>query len=360
MAVAAASGRHELAAKAAAGGFAMERFVIGAALFAAVAIAAGGYFGHAISDGDGFRFEIDGDRDSGGGDVRGTGAASSVPAAVYVAEEIRIRNAVAVLKVITEDRADVSVEIANPGVLATPRVRLEGDELIVDGGIGSRRIRSCHREGAFAPEVSGVGIVNAAQAPVITVRAPKTLKLAVGGAVESDVGPSNEANLSFAGCGNARVGDVAGKLEVDTSGSGNVTGGTAQAATISIAGSGEATIGAVAGALEADVAGSGGVTAASVGGPLEVYIAGSGGVVVNGGAMGDTEVSVAGSGDVTIAGNVQRLEVSIAGSGDVEIKGKATSVDASIMGSGDVIVAEVSGGVEKSVMGSGSVTIGRN
>lgn len=338
----------------------MERFVIGAALFAAAAIAAGGYFGHAVSDGDGFRFEINGDRDTGGsGLAKGPGAPTAVPAAVFAGDELKIRNAVAILKVIPEHRTDFSVEIANPGLLANPTVRIEGDEVIVDGGIGSRRIRNCRRDGQFHAEVSGIGVINAAQAPVVTVRAPKALHVSVSGAVESEFGPSSAAELSFAGCGSAKVGDVAGALEIDSSGSGNVTAGAAQSATVSIAGSGDTTLGAVSGGLEVDVAGSGGVTAATVAGPVEVSIAGSGGATVNGGAMGNADISIAGSGDVRLTGEVQRLSVSIAGSGDVDLRGKAASLDANIMGSGDVSVAQVTGGVQKSVMGSGSVRVGQ-
>lgn len=337
----------------------MERFVIGAAIFAAVAIAAGGFFGHAVSDGEGFRFEIDGDSDVRGG--RGSGTPINTPSAVYAGTELRVRNAVATLKVIPEDRADFAIEIANPGTLTTPSVRIDGEDVIVDGGISHRRIRNCRNvNGVASTEVSGVGSVSAAQAPTITVRAPRNLNVSVGGAVQSEIGPSTSAELSFAGCGDAKVGDVAGALQLDASGSGDIVAGASQSATISLAGSGDTSVGAVGGALEVDLAGSGGVIAASAAGPLEISIAGSGGVEVGGGAMGDAEVSIAGSGDVTVGGDVQRLEVSIAGSGDVQVKGKAASVDADIMGSGDVTVGEVTGGVQKSVMGSGSVHVGRN
>lgn len=337
----------------------MERFVIGAAIFAAVAIAAGGYFGHAISDGDGdFTFEINGEGPGGGGG-KGSGAPTTVPAARFNGSELKIRNAVAILKVIPEDRSDFAVEIANPGTLATPTVKVDGGDVIIDGGISHRRT-SCRNEGgAKVFQVSGVGAVSAAQAPTITVRAPRDLNVSVAGAVDSDIGASTSATLSFSGCGASKVGDVADALEIDASGSGDVVAGAARSATISIAGSGDTRVGAIGGALEVDLAGSGGVTAASAAGSLEISIAGSGGVTVDSGAMGDAEVSIAGSGDVTLGGDVQRLDVSIAGSGDVAVRGKAASVDASIMGSGDVTVAEVSGGVQKSVMGSGSVQIGK-
>ncbi len=336
----------------------MERFVIGAAVTVAVLIAVGGYFGHGVSDGEGFRFEV-GDREpGGGGQVKGTGAASALPAAAYAATELKIRDAVAVVKVIPEDRTDISIEIANPGALAMPRVRMDGGVLVVDGGL-DRRIRDCRtRNGAYSVNVNGVGDVDEAQMPVITAHVPRAVDLSVGGAARTEVGPSTSATLSFTGCGNAAVADVAGALDMNAAGSGDVTVGATKSAEVSAAGSGDTVLGAVAEKLEASVAGSGDVTAASVTGPLDVSIAGSGDVVVLAGAVADTDISIAGSGSVDIASGVGRLEVAIMGSGDVTVRGPAAAVDANIMGSGDVQVASVAGGVQKAVMGSGSVQIG--
>ncbi len=335
----------------------MERFVIGAAIFAAVVIAVGGYYGHAVSDGDGFRFEIDGDADTGGG--TGTGVAASAAARSYPGTELKIRNSVALVKIVPEDRTDISLEIANPGRLAMPTVRVEGGEVVVDGGISSRRISDCHGSGQnMSINVRGIGEVTGAQAPMITARVPRAVALSTGGAVEGEVGPSASAKLEFSGCGDMSVGDVAGALEIDSNGSGRVTAGAAQSANLSSAGSGDLAVGAVAEELEISLAGSGDATVASVGGPLEVSIAGSGDVVINGGALQDADISIAGSGGVDIQGSVRMLEVSIAGSGDVNVSGSATTVDASIMGSGDVNVGSVSGGVQKSIMGSGGVTVG--
>ncbi|MDX2234827.1 MAG: DUF2807 domain-containing protein [Hyphomonadaceae bacterium] len=337
----------------------MERFVIGAAILAAVAIAAGGYFGHAISDGDGFRFVINGESEAGGSVTKGGGAPSNVPAAAYAGRELKVRNAVARLTVIPEDRSDIALEIVNPGTLPTPTVRLEGDEVVVDGGIANRRIRNCEGAGdQFTVTVNGVGDVSAAQAPRITARVPRAVAVAVSGGVESEIGPSSSADLLFSGCGDARVGDVAGDLDVSASGSGDLKVGAAQSASVSMSGSGAAVVGAVAQKLDVSLSGSGGVTVAAANGPVEVAIAGSGDVAIDGGSMGDADVSIAGSGGVTLGGDVQSLDVSIAGSGDVEVRGKAAALDASIMGSGDVTVAAVSGRVEKAVMGSGKVQVG--
>ena len=330
----------------------MERFVIGAAILAAVGIAAGSYFGHAVSDEHGFRFEI-------ADTVEPGGAPASTAATPYAAAELRVRNAVAVLKVIAEDRTDIVLQVANPGRLPMPTVRLDGGELIVDGGLSGRRIQSCHGgAGGYAVSVRGYETVAAAQMPVITAHVPRAVHVSTGGAVKTSVGPSASAELAFSGCGDSTIGDVADALKIDSSGSGDNTAGAAQSANISGAGSGDSELGAIAGKLEVALAGSGGVTAASVGGAVDVSIAGSGDVTINGGAMQNVEVSVAGSGDTAINGSVQALTTSIMGSGDVTVSGAAASMEANIMGSGDVAVGSVSGAVKKTVMGSGAVTIG--
>lgn len=333
----------------------MERFVIGAAVAVAVLIAAGSMFGQDFRDEGGFAFQF-GDRDDGGA-AKGDGVESRTPSTAYAATEVRIRDAVAVVKIIPEDRADVAYEMTNSGVLVSPTVKLERGVLVIDGNL-RRKVRDCSAEENWSVKVGGVGDVAEAQMPVITVRTPRHVELSVGGAVKTDVGAAGSAEISLAGCGPTTIADIAGELEVSIAGSGDVKTGAAATATISAAGSGDVALGAIAGKFEASVAGSGSVAAAAVTGPLDVSIAGSGDVSVNGGAVTDADISIAGSGNVAVASTVGRLKTSIMGSGDVTVRGAAGSVDASIMGSGDVRVTSVSGGVQKSIMGAGSVEIG--
>lgn len=341
----------------------MERFVIGAAILAAVAIAAGGYFGHSISDGKGaWEFKIDGGGEGAGAPApaaaQGSGTPSTVPSARYAATAVEIRGAVATVIVIPEDRTDVSVEIANPGVLPTPTVAVAGDRVLIDGGL-RRRIGGCRGAGdAFSVDVRGTGAVEAARAPVVTLRTPKAVRLSTDGAVRTRVGPAASAELALAGCGDTTLGDVAGKLELKASGTGAVAAGAAGEAEVSLAGSGDAALGAVSGMLDVEIAGSGGVTIARATGPVDVSVAGSGDVAIGGGPMGDADIAVAGSGDVTLEGDAQTVEVSIAGSGDVVVRGAAAALKASIVGSGDVTVASVRGNVERAVIGSGEVRVG--
>lgn len=335
----------------------MERFVIGAAVTVAILIAIGGMFGHRDPDGPGFAFVIDGES-GGGGPAKGTGAPSTVPAQAFPLTELKVRNAAAVLKIIPEDRADISVEIANPGAIVTPVVSRDGAAVLVDGRIG-RRARDCDMtDGRFSATVSGLGELTQDQLPVITVRTPRAVDASIAGAVASEIGPAASAELSFIGCGPARIADVAGKLDVTAAGSGDVVAGAAGSFSLSAAGSGHVQAGAVAGGADISVAGSGDVEIASVAGPLDVSIAGSGDVDIAGGAATGADVSIAGSGSVSLAGDVGALEASIMGSGDVTVRGAAASVDANIMGPGDVRVGAVAGRVQKAVMGPGSVIVG--
>lgn len=334
----------------------MERFVIGAAVAVAVLIAAGSVFGRGFTDHGGIVFDIDSNRTS--GPIKGTGAPSSSEAKTYASAELKVRNAAAVLKVIPEDRTDISLEITNPGRLVTPTVRMDGSAVVIDGNLG-RRMRDCDAgNGTFAVTVNGVGDLTKEDLPVITARVPRDVDVSVGGAVWSEIGAAQSADLSFTGCGPAIVADVTNELELNSAGSGRVTAGNAGSASVSAAGSGDTTLGAINGKFDASVAGSGDITVASVTGPLDVSIAGSGDVAVKGGAVADADVSIAGSGAVDIAGNVGKLDVSLMGSGDVTVRGTAQAVDANIMGSGDVRLVGVTGGLQKAVMGSGSVTVG--
>ncbi|MBU6371752.1 MAG: DUF2807 domain-containing protein [Alphaproteobacteria bacterium] len=308
----------------------MERFLVGAALAAAALIAIGSALGPSA-----FQFHIEDDDNE--TVIEGAPLAAGAPQSFKVGD-IDVRGAAALLTVTPEDRTDVEVVLVSAGKLPAVAVRQSGDRLILDGGL-RRRVHRCSSGSPFTVSVSGIGDLTEADLTRIEIKTPRTLKLGVSDGVRATVGPSNGAELSFAGCAGGVVGDVSGPLEINSAGSGDVIAGAAQSAKANIAGSGAVTLGAVAQGLEVSIAGSGSTRATSVTGPFEASIAGSGDVDVTSGAITTAKVSIAGSGDVTIAAPV-------------------TELDASIMGSGDVDVASVSGAVKRSVVGSGGVSIG--
>lgn len=284
-------------------------------------------------------------------------AASAVLAAPALADEVTIRNAVARVIVIPEDRADVGVEIT-PGSAGLPELRIErrGDQVRIDGGLGRGRgmsfgggqIGSCNSgpadarqpgEGATV-EVRGKGRIRMEDAPLIVLRTPRDVDVNGGGAVFGAVGRgARSVDLGTGGCGSWTVANVDGDVELSVGGSGSIRAGTSRNLEAAVGGSGSIYAGAT-GALEANVGGSGSIDVVRVDGETEIAIGGSGGVKVRG-------------------GSASSLKVSIGGSGDVRFDGTAGDVSAAIAGSGDVRVAEATGRVSRSIVGSGDLRIGR-
>lgn len=281
----------------------------------------------------------------------------ALAAAPAQAQAVRIKDAVARVVVIPEDRSDVGVEIERGSAdLPELQMRRTGSNVEIRGGLGSRgffgggnRLRNCQAgpEGARQPgegasvEVRNVGRVNLEDAPLIVLRTPRDVDVEVGGAIWGSVGRgATSVDVENAGCGGWTVANVEGDLSVGIAGSGSTRTGTSRSLDVSIAGSGSVHA-AATGEADISIAGSGDVTLAE--------------------ARGDISVSIAGSGDVRVLGGVSRdLSVSIAGSGDVDHRGEVRNVSGSFMGAGDVSVARATGEVSRSSMGSGRITVGEN
>jgi len=267
-------------------------------------------------------------------------AVAALSAGAAQAASIEVKDAVARVTVVPENRSDVRVEVVTPNARLPLGIRVLGDRTIIDGDL-ERKIRNCRGSGERAAvEVRGVGTIAYADMPVVVIHTPRDVKLATGGAVFGSVGRSGSLELGNSGCGDWTVANVEGEARVSQAGSGDTRMGSS-------------------GALKVRVAGSGDVAAADVRGGLDISIAGSGSAHIKS-VTGPLDISVAGSGDVDIqGGRATTMKVSIAGSGDVDFAGTADSLRARIAGSGDVHAAEVKGDVSKSIMGSGSVRIGR-
>lgn len=268
-------------------------------------------------------------------------ALSATAGAASAAPNLKIKDAVARVVVIPENRTDIKVETLTTNASLPLTVRSNGEEVVVDGDLRMSKINGCNvRNGKIFVKVRGVGEVAYDDIPQIAVRMPLNVRVAGGGAVFGDIGRSDSVNLANAGCGSWTVANTKGKLEVSQAGSGDTRTGTASA-------------------LEVSLAGSGGVKTQAIGGDVEISIAGSGDVSVAS-LSGSLEANIAGSGDITVSGGRARsVEVNVMGSGDVTFKGEADSADVSVAGSGDVRIAKVNGQVKKHVAGSGDVIIGQ-
>lgn len=267
-------------------------------------------------------------------------ASAAMAAGSAQAASVEIRDAVARVTVVPEDRADVRVEVVKSNSRAPLTVRtLPGGRTIVDGDL-DRRIRNCRGSfGKAVVTVRDVGDIAWDEMPQIVIHTPQQVDVEAGGAVFGSVGRSSTLKISNAGCGDWTIANVAGAARVSQAGSGDARMGSTGSLKVHVNGSGDVAAGDVKGGLDVTIAGSGSTAVRSIAGPLEVSIAGSGDVEIGG-------------------GRATTMKVSIAGSGDIDFRGAADSVQARIAGSGDVSVREVKGEISKTIMGSGSVRVG--
>lgn len=328
--------------------------------------------------------------------------ALSGPAAaeLFNQDAVTVRHAAAVLEVIPEDRTDVDVAIAQNARLPAISARVDGERVVIDGGLRNR-FRGCTSMFGGQPQVriSGIGGVSREDLPRITLRVPRTLDLDVGGAVFTNVRASAGGRLEFNGCGDTRVAAVSGGLDVELNGSGDVNvadvSGALNAslngsgslevlraggnAALRLNGSGDLEVGDVGGVVEARLNGSGSLEVGAVGNGARLAVAGSGDVDA-GAVRGALSVDVRGSGSVDVAsvdgpsadlaltssgdigvarGQVGVLNARSAGSGNVSFGGAAQTTRASVSGSGDISIADAGRVEELRDSGSGSVHVGR-
>lgn len=284
-------------------------------------------------------------------------AVSAAVAAPASAADVEIRNAVARVVVIVEDRNDVGVEVTQGASrLPAVQVRREGRDVRIDGGLrrggmfrGGDNIRSCNSgpanprqpgDGATVEIGGGIGRIRMQDAPMIVIRTPRDVNLSASGAVYGAIGRgARSVDLGAGGCGDWTVANVDGKLEVGLGGSGTVRTGTSRELDVSVGGSGSIYAGATR-SLDASVGGSGNITVARVEGPGEAAVGGSGNITI-------------------LEGQMPRFSVAIGGSGNVRFGGATHDLDVSIAGSGSVNVGAATGQVKRAVVGSGKVNIGR-
>ena len=325
-------------------------------------------------------------------------------AAPYHASGVTVQDAAAVVNVVAEDRQDVDVTIEAGGRLPAPSVSVQGNRVVIDGGLRNR-IQGCGggwfqiqiNDQPMPVRVRGVGTVRVADLPHITLHVPRTLDLEAGGAVYATVGPSNGGEAEFTGCGDATLAAASGPLKLTLNGSGdvraeNVVGdlaatlngsgdlrvaGAHGSASLRLNGSGDLGIGNVGGGLDAALHGSGDLRAGAVGGVARLELTGSGDVnvgEVHGGLVtqvlgsGDVDVASAegpnvelelnASGDVTVhRGRTDHLAVRNSGSGDVRFGGAAANANLELHGSGEISVASADH-VTQHDSGSGDINIG--
>src|SRR5262249_26832484 len=145
--------------------------------------------------------------------------ASATP---FQAGGVEVRDAAAMLTVIPEERTDVDATVAAGSRLPAPSVHLQGNQLVIDGGV---RIQGCG--GWFqtgqrsSVRVAGYGLVAPNDLQHITLHVPRSLNLSIGGGVHSTIGASQGGHLALNGCGRTDMSDAAGPLDLALNGSGD-------------------------------------------------------------------------------------------------------------------------------------------
>jgi hypothetical protein len=267
-------------------------------------------------------------------------AATAAAGAACAAEppSVELRDVVARVTVIPEDRADIKVEVLASNPKLPLQISVVGGRTIIDGGL-AHRIRDCRRgEGSPSAVVRGLGRVDAQAMPNIAIRAPREVVVSSNGAVFGAIGRAAGLELDDSGCSTWTLADVAGEARIHESGAGAVRLGSAGRLDIHLSGAARIHAMSARQGLQAALSGAGDVEVDELGGPLQAHVSGIG------------KVKVAG-------GRASAVRASVSGVGGVEFGGVADSLDASISGLGSVRVKTVTGPVTKSVSGAGRVTV---
>jgi hypothetical protein len=291
-----------------------------------------------------------------------TGAAlglMAAPAAAesYSASGARLEYVAAELTVITEDRTNIDVSISAADRLPAPTVRVEGDRVVIDGGLRNR-LQGCTNTltGGEQVRVRGLGNVTRAALPRITLRMPRTLNLSIGGAVFSNIGAARDGVVAHNGCGDTTIGDISDGFDVSLNGSGDVNvsrvGGDLTAA---LNGSGSLVVARAGGDAELRLNGSGDLRTGPVSGDVDGVLAGSGGLRVE--SARNALLRLNGSGDVEIGDVAGAVDARLAGSGGMEVGSAGEGARLTLNGSGDVDAGAVRGVLSADLSGSGSIEV---
>jgi hypothetical protein len=271
-----------------------------------------------------------------------TSAAVALAAAgaAFAGPSVEIRDAVARVTVIPEDRADVKVEMLTTNAALPLEVHTSGGVTVIDGNL-AHRINDCHGKGDRPSAwVRGIGEVSYDNMPQVVIRTPKAVALETGVAVYGAVGRGAASlDLENSGCSGWTVADVAGDVTLRESGAGSAKMGAVNRLALRLSGAGSVHATTVRQGLDATLSGAGGVTIGDLSGPVQAHVSGVGHIRAE-------------------TGHATTVHASVSGVGGVELGGDAQSLDASISGFGGIRVKSVSGSVNKSVSGGGHVTVG--
>lgn len=254
------------------------------------------------------------------------------------AASLEIRNAVARVTIIPEDRQDIAVEFLRRNADLPMTVRKVGDVTRVEGDV-TMQSQHCRQEGG-QPRVTSRNrrSVDYDDMPILVVRTPRRVSVETLGAVYGTVGRSAGLDLVKHGCGDWTVANVDGPLSVRETGAGRLRFGSAGQTSLHLSGAADVHAGVIRGPLDVRLSGAGQVVVEELRGALDAVVSGVGKVKV-------------------LTGKAESVRAAVSGLGGIDFGGVAGSLRASISGFGNIWVREVTGQVVRSVSGGGRVTI---
>ena len=266
-------------------------------------------------------------------------AAAAFSAGAAQAASVEIKDAVARITVVPEDRSDIKVEIVKSHAELPLTVRTAGSHTVIDGDL-RRQIRDCDGMSSRPRvKVRGVGRVDFEDMPQIVIHTPRAVSVSAGGAVVGAIGRSASLELRNSGCSAWTIADVAGEAVIRESGAGSIRMGASDRLEVHVSGAANIHATRVRKSLDAQLSGAGNVRVAELNGEMDARVSGVGKIDVR-------------------SGRASMVRASVSGIGSVDFGGAAQDLDASISGLGGVRVEQVNGTVRKSVSGGGSVSVG--
>ncbi len=223
----------------------------------------------------------------------------------------------------------------------------------------------------------GRGYKRISEYPNVEISIPANTRLVIDDSlVFGQIGNVGSADLELRSCGDLKLGNVAGTLDLKLSGSSDLDMGNAGAAkivisgsgdveaqkfgptTLTISGSGDVELDSIEGDATLKSSGSGDISIGDIRGNLD-YIGGGSSDLEIASVMGDTVfLRSSGSGDVEVDdGNVTSAEIIASGASDIEFL--ARSVDAKVKASGasDITLLQPSGNLAQSDSGASHITV---
>jgi hypothetical protein len=153
------------------------------------------------------------------------------------------------------------------------------------------------------------------------------------------------------------IGDVAGPLTLDLSGSGDVSDAGATTLDATLTGSGDAHLASVTGPINATLADSGDLDIAEAAAPSANFtLNGDGDVNIAAGSLGALNATLSHDGDLHVPAATD-AKLMLTADGDVVIGQILGYLDATLTGDGDLSVTNVTGDATLSSSGDGDITI---